>query len=73
SMLSLETVEELKKELSLIPEGKLDAQKLYWRQDDDDLTYASGSKSSYRPKKKVQRTAEVIEQRKERMALEQGY
>ncbi|CAG8488898.1 33021_t:CDS:10 [Gigaspora margarita] len=83
SMLSPEAVEELKKELPLIPEGKLDAredsdderyEKNYiGDSDDDDLTYASGSKSSYRPKKRFRETAEVIEQRKERMALEQGY
>ncbi|CAG8445972.1 21919_t:CDS:10 [Dentiscutata erythropus] len=83
SMLSPEAVEELKRVLPLIPEGKLDAredsdderyEKNYiGDSDDDDLTYVSGSKSSSRPKKRFRETAEVIEQRKERMALEQGY
>ncbi|CAG8803695.1 16785_t:CDS:2, partial [Racocetra persica] len=88
STLSPEAVEKLKRELPPIPEGKLDAReswdnyfkfrkeyainkRMAQRQryeknyigdsDDDELTYASG------------KTAEVIEQRKERMALEQGY
>ncbi|CAG8668809.1 8136_t:CDS:10, partial [Cetraspora pellucida] len=68
SMLSPEALEKLKRELPPIPEGKLDA-----HSDEDDLTYASGSKTSSRPKKRFKETAEVIEQRKERMALEQGY